>query len=153
MRRVPNALAALQVSPHFYLTMQTNLEPTIATMQSLAENVVAGLPPEFADHLRDAVFVVQDFASHEQLRAVELSDPWELTGLYEGRPLPETSIWESGDLPPRISLFRKPLIAEMQETGVTLEALVRHVVIHEVGHHFGFSDDDMHALEEAANQT
>ena len=127
-------------------------EATIAEMQTVAEGVVATLPAEFAEHLLDAVFVVEDFATKEQLQSVDLADPWELTGLYEGQPLTEASIWESGEFPPRISLFRKPLLAEMQETGVSLEALVRHVVIHEVGHHFGFSDDDMHALEDSVSQ-
>ena len=125
--------------------------PTLGEMQAMTQAVAASLPAPFAEHLRDAVFVVEDFATLEQLRSVDLDDPWELTGLYEGRPLSEASIWDSGALPPRISLFRKPLLAEMAQTGVRLDALIRHVVVHEVGHHFGFSDEDMHALEESAS--
>ena len=125
--------------------------PTLGEMQAMTQAVAASLPAPFAEHLRDAVFVVEDFATPEQLRSVDLDDPWELTGLYEGRPLSEASIWDSGALPPRISLFRKPLLAEMAQTGVRLDALIRHVVVHEVGHHFGFSDEDMHALEESAS--
>ena len=125
--------------------------PTLGEMQAMTQAVAASLPAPFAEHLRDAVFVVEDFATPEQLRSVDLDDPWELTGLYEGRPLSEASIWDSGTLPPRISLFRKPLLAEMAQTGVRLDALIRHVVVHEVGHHFGFSDEDMHALEESAS--
>ena len=127
------------------------LDPTLGEMQAMTQAVAASLPAPFAEHLRDAVFVAEDFATPEQLRSVDLDDPWELTGLYEGRPLSEASIWDSGALPPRISLFRKPLLAEMAQTGVRLDALIRHVVVHEVGHHFGFSDEDMHALEESAS--
>ena len=90
---------------------------------------------------------VEEFADSGTLRAVGLNDPWELTGLYQGRPLSEQSIWSTGDLPSIISLFRRPLLNEWRETGVALEDLVTHVIVHEVGHHFGLSDDQMHAIE------
>lgn len=116
-------------------------------MEMLAKTVLANLPAPFGDACADVVLMVEDFATPEQLASVGMFDRWELSGLYEGRPLPDQSIWHSGDLPPRVWLFRMPLVAEMRSTRVSLEALVRHVVIHEIGHHFGFSDDDMHALE------
>lgn len=119
-------------------------------MQRLAEQVLGSLPEKFRAQLGRVVMRVADFATPDQLASVDLGDRWELSGLYEGRPLPDRSIWESGDMPPRIWLFRKPLIAEMEETGVGLKELVRHVVIHEAGHHFGFSDEDMHRLEDEA---
>lgn len=119
-------------------------------MQHIAEHVIATLPERFRAQLGRVVLQVADFATPEQLASVDLQDRWHLSGLYEGVPLPDRSIWSSGDMPPRIWLFRQPLIAEMRETGVGLEELVRHVVIHEAGHHFGFSDDDMHALEDEA---
>lgn len=121
-------------------------------METLAREVIAGLPEPIRVHCADIALFVVDFATPEQLASVGLIDRWELSGLYEGRPLPDQSIWSSGEVPPRIWLFRMPLVAEMRSTRVSLEALVRHVVIHEVGHHFGFSDDDMHALEEAAGR-
>lgn len=120
-------------------------------MDTLARKVLASLPEPFREHCADVVLMVEDFATPEQLSSVGLVDRWELSGLYEGRPLPDQSIWSSGDMPPRIWLFRMPLVAEMRSTRVSLEALVRHVVIHEAGHHFGFSDDDMHALEDQAD--
>ena len=93
------------------------------------------------------VIRVEDFADVGTLRAVWLDDPWDLTGLYQGRPLSEQSIWSSGGLPPIISLSRSPLLNELFRTGVALEDLVTHVAMYEVGHHFGLSDDPMQAIE------
>lgn len=123
------------------------LTVTADEMHLLARAVIANLPEPFRAHCADIVLMVEDFATPEQLAAVGMFDRWQLSGLYEGRPLPDRSIWQSGELPPRIWLFRMPLVAEMRATRVSLEALVRHVVIHEAGHHFGFSDEEMHALE------
>ncbi|GAB5350490.1 metallopeptidase family protein [Qipengyuania sp. 483] len=124
--------------------------PTKAHMQQMAEAVVASLPDHFRAQMGDIVLQVEDFATPEQLAAVDLSNKWELSGLYQGEALPDRSIWQSHRMPARIWLFREPLIAEWRETGVRMDDLVRHVVIHEAGHHFGFSDDDMHALEDKA---
>ena len=125
--------------------------PTEIQMQQMAEAVVASLPSRFREQMGDIVMRVEDFATPEQLAEVGLTDKWELTGLYEGEALPDRSIWQSHRMPARIWLFREPLIAEWRETGVSMDDLVRHVVIHEAGHHFGFSDDDMHALEDDAD--
>lgn len=124
-------------------------EPDAAAFETMAHDVLAHLPARFGDALRDVAVRVEDFASREQLAAVGLNDRWDLTGLYEGVPLPERSQWDIEVLPPVITLFRRPLLAEMAETGVSFAKLIRHVVIHEAGHHFGFSDDDMHALEDS----
>lgn len=143
----PAAIAPRGKHPHIAL-----MAITVSTeeMDALARHVLATLPEPFRAHCADVVLRVEDFATLEQLASVGLFDRWQLSGLYEGRPLPDRSIWRSGEMPPRIWLFRMPLIAEMRSTRVSLEALVRHVVIHEAGHHFGFSDEDMHALEEQA---
>ena len=125
--------------------------PTQQQMQMMAEAAFAALPAPFRDQMGDVVLRVEDFATSEQLQSVGLQDRWDLTGLYEGEPLPDQSIWQSGAMPPCIWLFREPLIAEWRETGVRMDDLVRHVVVHEVGHHFGFSDDDMHWLEDEAD--
>ncbi|MFL0356848.1 metallopeptidase family protein [Erythrobacter sp. GH1-10] len=121
-----------------------------ADFEATARRVLARLPAEFREQLDNIALRIEEFASSEQLASVGLEDRWELSGLYEGIPLTEQSSWSSGDMPPMISLFRQPLLLEMRETGVEFEVLVRHVVIHEAGHHFGFSDEDMHALEEQA---
>lgn len=124
-------------------------KPTTAEFESAAAAVFARLPETFRRELAGVVLRVEEFATEEQLTAVEMADRWELTGLYEGVPLTEQSQWDIDGLPPVITLFRQPLLAEMEETGVSFAALVRHVVIHEAGHHFGLSDDDMHALEDS----
>lgn len=124
-------------------------EPSITEFEAAAMAVLARLPHAFRRELADVVLRVEEFATDEQLESVAIADRWELTGLYEGVALTERSQWDSDGLPPVITLFRRPLLAEMADTGVTFDALIRHVVIHEAGHHFGLSDDDMHALEDS----
>jgi predicted Zn-dependent protease with MMP-like domain len=119
-----------------------------ATFERLAREALDRLPAPFREHLGDVVIRIEEFADDETLDVMEIDDPWELTGLYHGHPLTEQSVWETGDMPPMITLYRAPLLQEMRETGVALEDLVNHVVVHEVGHHFGLSDDDMHRLED-----
>jgi predicted Zn-dependent protease with MMP-like domain len=77
-----------------------------------------------------------------------IADGFDLSGLYEGVPLTERSIEHSGTLPDKIRLFRRSILDEWADGDDSLEHLVAHVLIHEVGHHFGLSDDDMHALED-----
>lgn len=122
-------------------------DPSAADFEAAAQAVLDRLPARFRPSLADVVLRVAEFATPEQLRAVGMDDRWQLTGLYEGVALPDRSQWDYEVMPPVISLFRQPLLAEMAETGVSFAALVHHVVIHEAGHHFGLSDADMHALE------
>lgn len=124
-------------------------DPSPARFEAEAHATIARLPAPFRRALEGVIVRVEEFATDEQLDALGIEDPWELTGLYEGVALTERSLWDSEGLPPVITLFRQPLIAEMEETGVSFTALVRHVVIHEAGHHFGLSDEDMHALEDS----
>ncbi|MBB3035018.1 metallopeptidase family protein [Alteriqipengyuania lutimaris] len=125
---------------------------TLDEMEALGRAAIAALPQAFREQLGDVVFRVDDFADEETLHDLGIENPFELTGVYEGHALTERSIEMSGTLPTRIRLFRRPILDEWAERGdETLEHLVRHVVIHEIGHHFGLSDDDMHALEELAD--
>lgn len=124
--------------------------PSAADMEALARAALARIPEPFAAYLADVVLVVEDFADEATLRDMGMEDPFELTGLYSGRPVGEKDGF-MGELPrpDTIHLYRRPLLDEWVDTGVSLEALVTHVVVHEVGHHFGLSDDDMHALEDS----
>ena len=120
-------------------------------IEALARAALARLPAQFREHLGDVVLMVEDFADDELLAEMGIEDPFDLTGVYEGTPLHEKSIADSGRLPDRIRLFRQPILDEWIARGdETLEHLVTHVLVHEVGHHFGLSDEAMHALEEAA---
>jgi len=125
-----------------------DIAPGLAEIEALARVALARIPPPFADTLREVVLLVEELADEETLDAMGIEDPFDLTGLYEGRPLTSRGIEDSGALPDRIRLFRRAILDEWAERGdETLEHLVAHVVVHEVGHHFGLSDADMHALE------
>jgi predicted Zn-dependent protease with MMP-like domain len=126
------------------------LPPDAETIEALARVVLGRLPELFARHLDGVVLRVEEFAEDSVLGELGIDDPFALSGLYTGRPVGEKSVSDSGALPDMIHLYRRPLLDEWIESGVTLEALIAHVVIHEVGHHFGLSDDDMHVLEAAA---
>jgi predicted Zn-dependent protease with MMP-like domain len=124
--------------------------PDAAAFEALAHAAFARIPEPFAQHLAGIRVTIEEFADDETLDALGIEDAWELTGLYHGRSMDRESIWSSGEMPPVITLYRQPLLAEWCETGVSLQDLVTHVVVHEVGHHFGLSDEQMHALEHGA---
>lgn len=124
--------------------------PTEAEIDEIARRTLDRLPAPFAESLREIVLDVIPVADPETARRLGLSHPMQLSGLYEGVSLNRQSVGHSGTLPERITLYSRPILAEWRSTGVSLDQLVSHIVIHEVGHHFGFSDDDMHALEDGA---
>lgn len=128
----------------------TGQAPDAAAIERLARAALARIPEPFATHLADVVLVVQEFADDETLAAMGIEDPFELTGLYRGRPLGEKSSFDVIRFPDEIHLYRRAILEEWCETGVEFEALINNVVVHEVGHHFGLSDDDIHALEDSA---
>jgi predicted Zn-dependent protease with MMP-like domain len=132
------------------VTAHATTAPDLETIERLALAALARLPAEFRVHLGDVVVRVEEFADDATLDEMGIEDPFDLTGLYRGRPIGEKSVSDSGALPDTIHLYRRPILDEWADTGVSLEALVTHVLVHEVGHHFGLSDDDMHALEDAA---
>ena len=124
--------------------------PSESEIEAIARATLRWLPEPFAQSLGDVVLIVQDFADEATLRQMGIEDPFELSGLYEGVPLTERSVEQSGTMPERIFLYRRPIIDEWADGEETLEHLVAHVLIHEVGHHFGLSDEDIHALEDSA---
>ena len=127
------------------------LAPTADEIEALARAALERLPAQFAAHLGEVLLQVEDFADEELLAEMGIEDPFELTGVYEGLPLHEKSIEHSGTLPDRIRLFRRPILDEwIARADERLEHLVAHVLIHEVGHHFGLSDEAMHTHEETA---
>ena len=125
--------------------------PDAAAIEKLADAAIAALPEAFRKHLDGVVLRVEEFADEEVLAELGIEEPFELTGLYSGRSIDKRDSWVSGELPPMIHLYRRPLLDEWADTGVALEALITHVIVHEVGHHFGFSDEEMHDIEEQAD--
>ncbi len=124
--------------------------PSADDLYAIARRTMERLPSPFAESLDDIVLRVEELADPATARRLGLRHPMQLSGLYEGVPLHLRSVDQSGTLPERITLYLAPILAEWSANRDGLEQLVAHIVIHEVGHHFGFSDDDMHALEEAA---
>jgi predicted Zn-dependent protease with MMP-like domain len=114
----------------------------------MARAAIARLPEPFRERIGHVALIVTDFADDATLDEMGIEDAFDLTGLYSGRPFGEPP--QSGDPPTTIHLFRRPILDEWAGGEDSLEHLVAHVLIHEVGHHFGLSDDDMHALEESA---
>ena len=132
------------------MTGRQTRAPDAAAIERLAEAAIARMPEHFRRHLQGVVLRVEEFADAEVLKELGIDDAFELSGLYQGRSLDRRSSWASGELPPMIHLYRRPLLDEWAETGVSLEDLITHVIVHEAGHHFGFSDEEMHAIEEQA---
>ena len=123
--------------------------PSAEEIEALARRALNALPKPFADSIGDIVLLVEDFADEQTLRDLGLDDPFELSGVYEGVPLTERRVEQSGTSPERVRLFRRPILEEWADGNDTLEHLIAHVLIHEIGHHFGLSDADMHALEDS----
>ena len=124
--------------------------PSAAEIEAIARASLERLPEPFASHLKDVVLQVDELADDETLNSMGIDDPFELTGLYHGLPIGEKSVDLSGTLPDRIFLYRRAILDEWVSEGETLEHLVHHILVHEVGHHFGLSDGDMHRLEHEA---
>src|SRR3546814_16599387 len=112
----------------------------------MGEAALATMPDVFKPHIEGVGISIQEFADDATLASLDIEHPYDLTGLYEGRPLTERSIGESGGMPDRVTLSRLPILVEWIEAGAKLERLVRHLLIHEIGHHFGFSDEDRNPL-------
>lgn len=132
------------------MTRRFDHPPTAEEIEAIARDALHRLPEPFASHLTHVVLQVDEYAEDELLQEMGIEHSLELTGVYEGIPIGQRSVETSGTLPDRIRLFRQAILAEWCEEGEPFEHLVRHILIHEAGHHFGFSDEDMHALEDQA---
>ena len=133
------------------MTRTIGLAPSADEIEALARAALARLPEQFAGHLGDIVLLVEEFADDELLAEMGIEDPFELTGLYQGVDLGRRSILDPSPQPSMVFLYRRPILDEWCERGdVTLGELIAHVLVHEIGHHFGLSDDDIHRIEDDA---
>lgn len=127
--------------------MRPTTPPSLEDILEMAEDALAAIPAEMREMVRGAAILVEEVADDELATEMGLDSAWELTGLYRGTPLTHKSVLDAPAAPDTILLFREPILLEWIETGEDLFRLIRNVVIHEIGHHFGLSDEDIDRLE------
>ena len=124
------------------------MPPDLDTIETLARAALATLPAPFDAAARGVALRVEDFASDAMLDDLEIDDPFALTGLYDGIPLTEKSVMDQAGQPDVIWLFRRAILDEWIGRGdIALGDLVTHVLVHELAHHMGWSDDDIAAID------
>lgn len=119
------------------------MEPEV--FSKTVEKALRELPEEFLKTMDNVEVMAQDFADRETLDALGIESRWDLLGLYEGVPITGRSVFSMNPFPERIFLYRLPILRAAR-TGRNLVELIREVVVHEVGHHFGFDDEQLHAM-------
>nr|WP_041755989.1 metallopeptidase family protein [Bradyrhizobium sp. ORS 278] len=132
--------------------MLTELKaPSLADMEAMAHDVFERLPAHFRRMCEGVIIRVDDFPTEEVLDEMQAESEFDLLGLFQGTGLPFRSNDDLPRLPNMIWLYRRPILDYWAEHDESLGHIVRHVLIHEIGHHFGMSDDDMEAIEAAAD--
>ena len=124
--------------------------PSLAEFEAIADAAFARLPRRFGDLCKDVVIRVDDFPTDEVLDSMNIESPFDLLGLYHGVDLARQSIMDPAALPEMVFLYRRPILDYWAEHEDRLGQIVTHVLVHEIGHHFGLSDADMHRIEEEA---
>ena len=126
------------------------MKPDLDEFERLAEAARDALPEPFKRLSADVMVRVADFAEQEVLDDLGIGDPMELLGLYQGIDLTQKSIFDQTDMPDMVWLYRRPILRTWMTGPDELQHVIDHVLIHEIGHHFGLSDDDMYGLEDEA---
>lgn len=121
--------------------------PTLADIDAIARSALSSIPEVLRAHANDVVVQVEEFCDEDTEEELDLESPFDLLGLYRGVSLHHKSVMDSALGPDMIFLYRRPLLDYWCETGEDLSRVIRHVMIHEIGHHFGFSDEDMERIE------
>ena len=127
--------------------MRHGTPPSLEDILDMAETALSAIPAPLRDLVRGTAIVVEETPDDDTLAEMGIDNPWDLTGLYRGVPLTQKSVLNVPLSPDTILLFREPILLEWIETGEELFRLVRNVLIHEIGHHFGLSDADIDRLE------
>jgi predicted Zn-dependent protease with MMP-like domain len=125
--------------------------PSLADIEMLADQAFARLPQTFRDRCKGLVIRVEEFPDEDVIREMELESPFDILGLYQGVSIAYEDAGGPPRLPDMVFLYRRPLLDYWAEYDETLPALVTHVLVHEIGHHFGLDDEDMQAIEDAAS--
>jgi predicted Zn-dependent protease with MMP-like domain len=123
--------------------------PTLADFEVMAAEAYRKLPAGFRRLCEDLVIRVDDYATDEVLDSMEIQSELELMGLFQGVGLPQRSISDPAQMPNMVWLYRVPILLYWAEHEETLGELITHVLVHEIGHHFGLSDDDIEAIEDS----
>ncbi|MBU6499108.1 MAG: metallopeptidase family protein [Rhodospirillales bacterium] len=121
--------------------------PDAGTVAALAERALAAIPARLRRHVAGVGISVEELADEATLAELGIDNAWDLTGLYHGTPLGRRSVDDIARPPDLIFLYRQPILLEWIEEGEDLYRLVRNVLVHEIAHHFGFSDAEIEALE------
>lgn len=124
--------------------------PSLGEIEEMGRRAFDALPAEFRARCGAVALRAEEFADAETLAEMEIEDPFELAGLYRGVPLTERGHDDPAGID-IVFLYRRPILDWWAEEEVELEDLIRHLVVHEIGHHFGFSDDEMEAVEARAD--
>jgi len=127
--------------------MANHLPPSLADIEALARFALDTIPRRLKKHLGPLLIRVEEFPDEETEEAMGLDSPFDILGLYSGVALPHKSVSDPRPNLDMVFLYRRPILDYWCETGEDLTRLVRHVLIHEIGHHFGFSDEDMARIE------
>ncbi len=121
--------------------------PDLTDIYELSYKVLEELPQKFRDYTQDIIVRVENFPDEQTLQSIKLQDKYDLLGLYRGVPIPMKSTNIIVSIPDTIFLYRCPIVRFAEENSQSIEELVHHVMIHEMGHHFGFSDFDMEWIQ------
>jgi predicted Zn-dependent protease with MMP-like domain len=134
------------------MTTEFGTPPSADDIAEMAERAFAAIPQRLTQHVHGVGISVEELPDDATLDELGIESPFDLTGLYHGTPLTERSVSEIARPPDLIFLYRQPILLEWVETGEDLFRLVRNVLVHEIAHHFGFSDADIEALEREMEQ-
>ncbi|MEN3794139.1 metallopeptidase family protein [Fulvimarina sp. MAC3] len=129
---------------------QEQRSPSLAEFEAMANAAYRDLPEEFRRLCGEIHFFVAEFPEDDVVKEMGLESPFDILGLFEGRGIGDLASPATGDMPNRILIYRRPILDYWADHDERLGDIVRHVVIHEIGHHFGLSDDDMEAIEARA---
>jgi len=133
---------------HSSLHLAFGQPPGLSDLEALAREALAAIPEELRHFVQEVMLRVEDFPDDETCEEMELDSPFDLLGLYRGVDLSRRSVSDPPRSPDLILLYRRPILDYWCESGEDLGRVVRHVLIHEIGHHFGYSDEDMERIEQ-----